>query len=306
MQTNAPTSPDLPQDKTKRSMAIYATLACTLFAVVAGVVIYNNDNTQTRVSAPVPDPVTELESSPPIVQPIQEKLLNAEDTITPVTKETVATVQPSVDQPIVVEPPKELPPALPTLDQSASLILEKSKSLSWLPNYTKLLLTKDMMRNFVTFVDNLARGDLAAKFTPLQRPPAKFTVREVAQYMYLDEASYKRYDVYVAIINSFNIELAFEHYQQMMPLIDEAYMELGYEKGSFSPVFIQAIQTLLDAPVVREPIKLIAPSAMYKFSDENLERLPAAQKFMLRIGPDNATKLRPKLQQIKLALEALD
>ena len=303
MQTNAPTSPDLPQDKTKRSMVIYATLACTLLAVVAGVVIYNNDNTQTRVS--VPDPVTELESSPPVILPLQEKPLNAQDTTMPVIKEKVATAVP-VDQLVVVEPPKELPPALPTLDQSDRLLLEKSKPLSWLPNYTKLLLTKDMMRNFVTFVDNLARGDLATKFTPLKRPTAKFTVRDVSAEMYLDEASYKRYDIYVAIINSFNIELAFEHYQQLMPLIDEAYMELGYEKDSFSAVFIQAIQTLLDAPIIREPIKLVAPSAMYKFADENLEQLPAAQKFMLRIGPDNATKLRPKLQQIKLALEALD
>ncbi len=303
MQTNAPTSPDLPQDKTKRSMVIYATLACTLLAVVAGVVIYNNDNTQTRVS--VPDPVTELESSPPVILPLQEKPLNAQDTTMPVIKEKVATAVP-VDQLVVVEPPKELPPALPTLDQSDRLLLEKSKPLSWLPNYTKLLLTKDMMRNFVTFVDNLARGDLATKFTPLKRPTAKFTVRDVSAEMYLDEASYKRYDIYVAIINSFNIELAFEHYQQLMPLIDEAYMELGYEKYSFSAVFIQAIQTLLDAPIIREPIKLVAPSAMYKFADENLEQLPAAQKFMLRIGPDNATKLRPKLQQIKLALEALD
>ena len=303
MQTNAPTSPDLPQDKTKRSMVIYATLACTLLAVVAGVVIYNNDNTQTRVS--VPDPVTELESSPPVILPLQEKPLNAQDTTMPVIKEKVATAVP-VDQLGGGEPPKELPPALPTLDQSDRLLLEKSKPLSWLPNYTKLLLTKDMMRNFVTFVDNLARGDLATKFTPLKRPTAKFTVRDVSAEMYLDEASYKRYDIYVAIINSFNIELAFEHYQQLMPLIDEAYMELGYEKYSFSAVFIQAIQTLLDAPIIREPIKLVAPSAMYKFADENLEQLPAAQKFMLRIGPDNATKLRPKLQQIKLALEALD
>jgi len=91
-----------------------------------------------------------------------------------------------------------------------------------------------------------------------------------------------------------------------MPLIDQAYMELGYDAGTFNQTLVTAIELMLEAPVIRSPIELVAPSAMYQFKDQELEQLPAAQKLMIRIGPDNATQLRPKLQQIQISLNALD
>ena len=61
---------------------------------------------------------------------------------------------------------------------------------------------------------------------------------------------------------------------------------------------------MLNAPIIREPIALVAPSAMYKFADPELEALPDAQKLIMRMGPDNILKLKTKLQQIQSALQA--
>jgi len=284
----------------KASMEIYVVIAFALIAVVGGVIFYNGS-----ASTPVIDqqPIT---TRTPVAQPVQPQApvtvevpteLAMQPTVAP---EAVAT-QPTVESE-VVEVPK---PLLPSLDQSDKLALEKASQLSWLPNYASVLIPQDIVRNFVTFIDNLARGDLATKFTPLNRPIEKFSARESDGQLYLDEASYKRYSVYIDIINSLNIELAISHYQHMMPLIDEAYMELGYQSGEFNQVLINAIDMMLTAPTIREPIELIAPSVMYQFKDPQLEQLPAAQKLMLRIGPNNATQLRPKLQQIQISLSEL-
>jgi hypothetical protein len=121
--------------------------------------------------------------------------------------------------------------------------------------------------------------------------------------MYFNEASYSRYNLYVDIINSIDIEFATNQYLKFKPLFDAAYQELGYPDRTFEATMYQAIEVLLSAPIIREPIKLVAPSAMYKFADPALEELPAAHKLMIRMGPDNQTKLKPKLLQIQLTLE---
>ncbi len=287
----------------KASMEVYVVIAFALIAIVGGVIFYNQS--VTPPVEPLVEKQPELPSpSTPIVTPEPvEKELVAEppETVATVSTNDGEEAQPEVEAEVAKI---ELPP-LPSLDDSDKLALEKASQLSWLPNYTTALISKDMLRNFVTFIDNLSKGNLATKFTPLKRPKQKFLVRESEQKLFLDETSYKRYTPYIDIINSLNIELALEHYQRLMPLIDEAYMELGYESGAFNQTLIDAIEMMLAAPVIRQPIELVAPSVMYKFKDQELEELPAAQKLMLRMGPDNTTQLRPKLQQIQITLSEL-
>lgn len=289
----------------KASMEIYVVIAFALIAIVGGVIFYNGSATpepEKTQTAAVNLPATK-EVTPQTVQqePIQEAI---EPTI-----EVELTPETAIQEPAAIEPKEvEVAPvvALPALDNSDKFILEKALQLSWLPNYSATLLPKEMLRNFVTFIDNLAQGELATKFTPLKKPAQAFSVRESGDELYLNEASYKRYTPYIDILNSLNIELAIEHYQQLMPLIDEAYMELGYDSGTFNQTLIRAIDMMLEAPMIREPITLVAPSAMYQFKDPELEQLPSAQKLMLRIGPNNATQLRPKLQQIQISLAELE
>jgi len=278
----------------KASMEIYVVIAFALIAIVGGVIFYNGSASQPAMPHVAEQPIAQ-----PVQEPIKEMAVVTPEIVTPPPADPAAPIQEVVSEPKITE---IVQPPLPTLDDSDGLALEKASQLSWLPSYASLLIPRDMLRNFVTYIDNLARGDLARKFSPLKRPQQKFSVRESTTALFIDEASYKRYTPYIDIINSLNIELALEHYQRLMPLLDEAYMELGYESGSFNQTLIGAIDMMLTAPLIREPIELIAPSVMYKFKDPELEQLPAAQKLMLRIGPNNATQLRPKLQQIQITL----
>lgn len=290
----------------KASMEIYVVIAFALVVVVGGVIFYNGSlgSSQAVIKTPAlsPAPTSETIIPPTIEQPIAAPQIAKSITVEQVVEPISSTPQENVTQ----VPSEPTLPLLPTLNQSDVFVLAKATQLSWLPNYAAALIPKEMLRNFVTFVDNLSRGDLATKFAPLKRPKQKFSVREAEGLLYLDESSYKRYNLYIDIINSLNIELALEHYQRLMPLIDEAYMELGYEKGTFNRTLTNAIDLMLAAPTIRGPIELVAPSAMYKFKDPQLEQLPAAQKLMLRIGPDNVTQLRPKLQQLYISLSEIN
>ncbi|WP_435275527.1 DUF3014 domain-containing protein [Psychrobium sp. nBUS_13] len=288
--------------ETKAPMKIYAIGALILVSAVAGVIILNSET-------PAPPPATSIEVVEPKVIPVAE--IEVEPTPAPIAEPAKVTEEKTVIPEAVttelIEPEVEPEPEpLPTLDESDTLAIDKAKELSWLPTATNHLNNKDIVRNFVTFVDNASRGDLAAKFSPILSPSAKFSINEIEQEMYIDPESYERYTPYVDTINSLNVDMAIDALVFMAPLLDEAYMELGYEQGAFVGTLDLALGEMLQAPVIRNPIKVIAPSAMYKYADPQLEGLSDIQKLMLRMGPDNITKLRPKLQQIQGALEQLE
>lgn len=278
------------------SMEIYIVIAIALVIVISGTYFYNT----SKKAIPIVDPMPASEPvkvQQPVVLPVED----------PASPPAQLTPELSPEPEVVIEPMPEPAPAieLPSLDQSDPQALHAAQQLSWLPTYATLLTGKDIIRNFVAFIDNLSRGELVANFSPLIKPADKFSVVEVDQEIYLNEDSYARYNFYVDIINSINVEFALSQYLVLKPLFDEAYLELGYTDNAFESTLYQAIETVLNAPIIREPIKLVAPSVMYKFADPELEQLPSAQKLMIRMGPDNMIKLRPKLQQIQLALEVL-
>jgi len=288
-------------ESSQAPIKIYAIGAIALITLVGGVIYFNG---QAAPEAVIKDTPVAIASPAPVIAAPEELIEEPVVELVPVT-EPVAIPQPQEIIPAipVAQVPKTEP--LPTLDNSDEFVMAKASQLSWLPEFAKQLVKKDLARNFVTFVDNASRGDLAMKFSPVEKPLQKFLINEVADDMYIDPHSYKRYDVYVDMLNSINFDVAIAHLKELTPILDEAYMELGYEKGAFVPTLEQAIEEMLQAPIIRNPIKVVAPSAMYKYADPQLENLSDLQKLMLRMGPDNIAKLRPKLQQAQLALSEL-
>ncbi len=282
--------------KTKRnSPASSIIIAIGLVMIVAGTYSYFTSKNN------VLQPVAELEPTP-VIEPVKVQQPAAAITET-VTPPLLVAAEPEV----IVEPTPEVEPAikLPPLDESDTMALQSAQQLSSLATYSPLLIKTDIIRNFVVFTDNFARGDLLANFSPLIKPADKFSVLKRDNKIYLNEQSYNRYDPYVEIINSIDIEFMISQYTKLKPLFDQAYQEIGYPEGAFGSTLIEAIDTALDAPVIREPIALVAPSAMYKFADPELETLADAQKLMIRMGPDNMLKLQEKLQEIQSALLAI-
>ena len=267
-------------------------IALGLGMVITGTYFYLTDSNKTAEALAVIEPEVEETAS---VEPIAQQ-------------QPIADVEESVALPTVTAPPEESEEAepavkLPLLNDSDAMVLASAQQLSTLPEYRSLLNKQEMIRNFVVFIDNFSRGKLVSKFSPLTKPDEPFSIMKGERKMYLNTESYNRYNIYADIINSINIEYAISQYRLLKPLFDESYQELGYPEEEFTDRLNEAIELVLDTPVIRKPIALVAPSAMYKFADPELEALPDAQKLIMRMGPDNILKLQAKLQQIQQALQ---
>jgi hypothetical protein len=81
----------------------------------------------------------------------------------------------------------------------------------------------------------------------------------------------------------------------LYPLLQAAYQELGYGDAQFDGRLQQAISLLLAAPEVADEPVLTLPSVHYAFADAELEKLGQAQKQLVRLGQDNAKRLKQLL-----------
>ena len=101
-------------------------------------------------------------------------------------------------------------------------------------------------------------------------------------------------------IDSKKLVAAYVHFY---PLMQQDFRDLGYPKGYFNDRLIEAIDDLLAAPEPSEP-QLVQPKILYQYADPDLEGLSAGQKIMIRMGRDNASKVKAKLREIRGELTA--
>jgi hypothetical protein len=91
-------------------------------------------------------------------------------------------------------------------------------------------------------------------------------------------------------------------YVRFYPLFQQQYEELGYPGKYFNDRLVEVIDHLLAAPEVQGPIRVTQPKVLYEFADPKLEALSAGQKIMVRMGAENAVKVKAKLREIRSAL----
>lgn len=157
-------------------------------------------------------------------------------------------------------------------------------------------------RRFVVTVDSLAREQVPVELRPV-RPvegALKTTGPEYAPRLAPENA--ERYAAYVRLLESLDTARAVETYRRAYPRLQEAYEGLGYPGRYFNDRVIAVIDDLLAAPELREPPALVRPSVMYRYADAALERRSAGQKLLVRMGPENAARVKAKLREIRAAL----
>lgn len=188
------------------------------------------------------------------------------------------------------------------LNHSDKVVLSSVATLLPTKNDSSLISADNIINRFVVFTDNLAHGKVVRTFSPLLKPKAPFAVYDSQGSMILDPAGYKRYDSYANIIEKLDLKKVMKEYQRYVPLINQSYKNIGYDHGDFTKTFIKAINNINNAPIITHKIQLVAPSAMYKFADSNLEKLNDVQKLMIRMGPSNTKKIQTKLAKLKMKL----
>ena len=116
--------------------------------------------------------------------------------------------------------------------------------------------------------------------------------------LFLDPSSYRRYDRYAQAVSSIDARGAARLYATLKPRILDAYRRMGQPTAEFDPVLERAIVELLSVPAVQGEIELAPSGIVYAFVDPRLESMSAAQKHLLRMGPENVRAIQGKLREI--------
>jgi len=206
---------------------------------------------------------------------------------------------PSVEQP---EPEPEPPIELPELGASDLVVRQMVTTLSANPRLAAWLATDELVRRFTAAIANIAEGTTPKSHLDVMGPQEPFTVNRANGSPQPTAKSYARYDGIAKAFASLDVEGTVKLYGQMKPLLDEAFRELGYPGEDFHQRLIAAMDHLLATPAIEGDVALEATVAAYQFADPDLEALSAAQKQLLRMGPDNARRVQTKLRTLRRAL----
>ena len=193
---------------------------------------------------------------------------------------------------------------LPLLDDSDAAIktaMESIVSSAMRETLSVRWYGDNLLRRFVSFVANVAEGKLDSKSSPLTPPKLRFAP-STSTPLKMTPESHARFNTYIQIITSINPATCAATYRRHYPLLQSAYADLG-EKKTFHTVMLAAIDQILAAPEpTSEPELIAANKGLFKFSDPQLEALPAAQKPLLRMGRENEAELKQWLRRLRSEL----
>jgi len=230
--------------------------------------------------------------------------------------------QPEPAEPAEVSPPAPPPepvaeePPLPSLEQSDALAIETMSGLIGEAPVQQYMAHENVIPRLVATVDALSARQVPASIKAVEGPGGEFqataddnptsVIRNdagdpIPQYV-LDPVNYQRYTPYVDALEAISTEQLANAYSDYRPLFDEAFRQLGYPEGDFEQRLRAVIDELLATPDVTAPVRLLKPEAFYLYADKDLESLTAGQKTLLRMGPENAARVKAKLIEIRDAL----
>jgi hypothetical protein len=171
-------------------------------------------------------------------------------------------------------------------------------------NAMQYVVPEDIVRHVVVTIDNLPRQKAPAAKRPTVAVPGPFLVEGDELHATLDPKNFSRYDPMVNVVRQLDMQRVADTYFRFYPLFQSAYQNLGYPNGYFNDRLVQVIDSLLATPQPGGPIELSRPNVLYTFVDPKLEALPAGQKLLLRMGPDNAAVVKGKLKELRAIITA--
>lgn len=193
---------------------------------------------------------------------------------------------------------KEAQP-LPALGDSDAAMRGALAKLPGKKSLTEFFYPDLMIRRIVATIDNLPRKKAPMRMMPVKPVPQPFARAGTHDNMVISPGNSTRYAEYVRVAQAVDARKLVDVYIRLYPLFQRAYEELGFPKGYFNDRLVETLDNLLDAPDIKGPVKLAQPKVMYEFADPDLEARSAGQKIMIRMGSENAAKVKAKLREIR-------
>jgi hypothetical protein len=193
--------------------------------------------------------------------------------------------------------------SLPSLDGSDAFVRGIAQALSAHPEVARWLARTALVRTLTAVVDNVANGESPRPHLEFLAPKQRFAAqRRPPRQTVPDPKGFAGYDLLADAVASVDAAAAASAYRTAAPLFEAAYVELGHPDGGFDRALQRAIGALLAVPVLGEDVALVPHAIGFRYADEGLERLTAAQKQFLRTGPRNVRIVQGELRELAAAL----
>ena len=185
--------------------------------------------------------------------------------------------------------------------------VNKELARNWpLAQLRKYFNLQEQARRLVITVDNLPREHVPSQLRITRGVPELLRVQKDGETITLDPSNYERYDRIISYVEKMDARKIGRLYAKFYPLLQRTYEETGFPEERFHDRVLAALDDMMDAPRPTGPIRLVQPKVLYRFEDDHLENLSAGQKIMIRVGPDNAARLRKVLARVRAAIAAHD
>lgn len=262
------------QASARRRTAVWGAVVL-LAAIAVGLAVWSQ-----RPAPPPPAATPPVTTAPP-AQPAE-----------PAIKHPIEVARPEAKEEVVAAPP----PALDESDQAVADALAALVGRAPLKQFASLT---GAVRRIVATIDNLPRNKAPRRVWPLTPTPGPFVTIGAKDAVYLSAENYRRYEPALRAMESVDTGKLVALYVRLYPLFQQAYKDLGYPDKYFNDRLVEVIDHLLAAPGAPEPIRLAQPHVLYEFADPAFEARSAGQKALIRIGPENAARVKAKLRDIR-------
>ena len=266
-------------------------LAGVGFVVLCGI-LYWGFMQEEPAPTPVEPPVTPV--APPVVTP-----------------EAVVIEQPpaSISEP-APGPEAALADEIETIIDAPAVTLPESDAVitEYLPQLNSGMLgqqfamSSNALERGVAIVDNLRMGNVPYKLLPVGRPSVKFPFQDNGLAVTLDPLGFERYNGLADTLAGVNVAAVVTLYDLLSSLLEEVWSGLGYGDTTFDDAALGALNMILLAPATDLEARLYKDEANWRYEDDSLETLPALQKQLMRMGPENAEKIQDKARELRGAL----
>lgn len=163
-----------------------------------------------------------------------------------------------------------------------------------------VLVPSQIISRVVATVDALPRQGMGStNILPLRTPKGAVQTQQANGTTLITNANAERYAPYMTVLTKVDPHMLVAWYKGNYPLFQQAYRELGYPRGYFNDRLVVAIDDMLAAPDVHDPIAVTRVGAHYHFVDPQLEALSNGQKLMVRMGSANEEQFKAKLRMIR-------
>lgn len=205
----------------------------------------------------------------------------------------------SPPEPLAVPAEPEAPRYPERLEQADAFLRDHLAQRIDDPQLLQLLILNHFIEKLVLIIDKLPESEIPRPHLPVTPPkPGFLTTRGSYGELVISGSNAVRYTRYVQLAEALPEAALLRLYRGLYPLFQQAYVDLGHPDGYFNDRLIAVLEHLLQTPEVQGPIPLVPHIGRFKYADEALEARSAGQKILLRMGSDNAARIKTRLASL--------